>query len=332
MASNTFDLARFDLEGLPERKETAEELLEILTQHGFVKVINHGIPESMVHDMFEWSKAFFRLPAHEKLAIANPGGPEPQRGWSAVGSESSSSLYKKGMLKSELVEDLRDAREHFDQGSPKDLQFPTRWPKEQALPGFKCFMEGAFEKLEGVATRIMTAVETAYELPSGSLLNLMTHDDNASEMRLNHYPAIAVEEILGGKVSRIWPHFDLGVITLLFQDRVGGLEFENRQRRGAFHSVPCGDSAELVVNVSETLQRWTNGILPAGLHRVNYPPSLEAKTSGTLPERYSIAYFCKADRKASVGPLRQFVKKGSEPKYSDISAIDYHQQRLQSAY
>lgn len=48
--------------------------------------------------------------AEDKLSIVHPGGPEPQRGWSAVGAESSSSLYRKGLLKSNMTEDLRDAR------------------------------------------------------------------------------------------------------------------------------------------------------------------------------------------------------------------------------
>lgn len=193
-------------------------------------------------------------------------------------------------------------------------------------------MESAFETLEQVAAQLMSALELAYQLPDGAFLGKITHERNASELRLNHYPAIEVEEVNRGTISRIWPHFDLGVVTLLLQDNVGGLEFENRGEAGEFDRVRCGSPAEMVVNVSETLQRWTNGSLRAGLHRVNLPEGLEGKESGILPERYSIAYFCKADRAASVGPLKQFVKEGYAPKYDDISAIDYHLQRLQSAY
>lgn len=193
-------------------------------------------------------------------------------------------------------------------------------------------MEEAFETLEQTSASIMEALEVALNLPSGAFLKRITHEGNASEMRLNHYPAIDINEINRGGVSRIWPHFDLGVITLLFQDGVGGLEFENRKKENTFNRVECETQAEMVVNVSETLQRWTNDTLPAGLHRVNVPQDLENKDVGTLPERYSIAYFCKADRGASVGPLRQFIQQGSKPNYQEMSAIEYHQQRLQSAY
>ena len=193
-------------------------------------------------------------------------------------------------------------------------------------------METAFEALEAVAAQIMSALEVALNLPRGAFLDKITNKGNASELRLNHYPAIDVKEINGGAVSRIWPHFDLGVITLLFQDSVGGLEFEDRKQPGNFVRVRCGDPAEMVVNVSETLQRWTNGNVRAGLHRVNVPENLEGKNSGVLPERYSIAYFCKADRAASVGSLKELVQEGCAPKYDELSAIEYHLQRLQSAY
>ena len=193
-------------------------------------------------------------------------------------------------------------------------------------------MENAFEEMEHSCATIIEALEVALKLPHRSFLDKITHSHNASEFRLNHYPAMSVETLRAGRVSRIWPHFDLGVITLLFQDRVGGLEFENRERPGTFHRVECGKTSEMVVNVSETLQRLTNDHLRAGLHRVNIPEGLENEKTSLIPERHSIAYFCKADRDACVGPLRQFLMPDSETKYPDMTALEYHQQRLLSAY
>jgi isopenicillin N synthase-like dioxygenase len=179
---------------------------------------------------------------------------------------------------------------------------------------------------------IMQALEISFAIPKGTFLNLISHKENASEMRLNHYPAIDMEEFKSGRVSRIWPHFDLGVITLLFQDLVGGLECENREQPQSFQRVHCGDEAEMVVNVSETLQRWTNNVLKAGLHRVTMPEIMADKETGTLPARFSIAYFCKANRAASVGVLKAFVRDGEVAHYSPKSAIEYHRERLLSAY
>lgn len=84
----------------------------------------------------------------------------------------------------------------------------------------------------------------------------------------------------------------------------------------------------MVVNISETLQRWTNDRLPAGLHRVTAPRGM---VDGMIPERYTVAYFCKADRNAPVGSLPPFCV-GAPRKYEDMTALEYHQQRLTSAY
>ena len=224
------------------------------------------------------------------------------------------------------------SQEHFDMGAPSDSSYPTRWPSSSHLPDFRPFMDSTFRSLEQTAATIMSALEDAMAVSPGTFLSSITSAKNASELRLNHYPAIPVRELNSGSVSRIWPHFDLGVITLLFQDgNCSGLEFEDRsQSRGIyFNRIECGDPFEMVVNVSETLQRWTNGGLGAGLHRVNVPDRLEGDV---VPERFSVAYFCKADRDADVGALKEFVAKGEKKMFESISAIDYHQQRLQSAY
>ena len=56
------------------------------------------------------SRRFFRIPSQEKRSIAHPGGFEPQRGFSEVGTENSSTLYRKGLLGTEVTEKLSDAR------------------------------------------------------------------------------------------------------------------------------------------------------------------------------------------------------------------------------
>ena len=223
-------------------------------------------------------------------------------------------------------------KEHFDHGAKDDHQYRNKWPEESVLPGFRSYMEDAFERLERTSASILEALESALELPNGSFTNRVTHENNASEMRINHYPPIDFEELRRGNVARIWPHYDLGVITLLFQDGVGGLEFENRKQKGTFDRVECGSPSEMIVNVSETLQRWTNKRLPAGLHRVDVPAHAEYADLETLPERYSIAYFCKADRDACVGALQEFVPAGTISQFRKMTAIEYHQERLLSAY
>ena len=88
-------------------------------------------------------------------------------------------------------------------GAPADKPYPTRWPSPALLPGFRSFMENTFSKMEKTAAVILSALETALALAPETFLSSITHANNASEMRLNHYPRIPVSELNSGKVSRI---------------------------------------------------------------------------------------------------------------------------------
>ena len=62
------------------------------------------------HAEYPQNRSFFAMQEEHKLAIAHPGGSEPQRGFSSIGAESSAGLYRKGILKAQLTEDLHDSR------------------------------------------------------------------------------------------------------------------------------------------------------------------------------------------------------------------------------
>ncbi|EHK98677.1 hypothetical protein M7I_5425 [Glarea lozoyensis 74030] len=84
------------------------------------------------------------------------------------------------------------------------------------------------------------------------------------------------------------------------------------------------------------MQRWSNGMIPAGVHQVTLPPSLENKSVNgnipNIPERYSIPYFVKADYNASVGPLPQFQQSSAPSAYPDMTGLEFHRRRLAQAY
>lgn len=56
----TLDLAHFLEEG-SRRQEFADRLRDALVQHGFVKIVNHGIAESSVEQLFDWVSLIYIL-------------------------------------------------------------------------------------------------------------------------------------------------------------------------------------------------------------------------------------------------------------------------------
>lgn len=176
----------------------------------------------------------------------------------------------------------------------------------------------------------MEALEIGLHLPLGYLTHLCI--PSASDLRLNHYPAVSIGALHDGFASRISPHTDFGIISLLLQDQVGGLEIEDRDCPQSYMAV-TPDTSEMIVNVSDTLQRWTNNYLEAGVHRVTVPDQLKSEQDLVLvPERFSMAYFFKAGREVSVGPLQLFINPQQAAKYQEMTALEFQKWRNQKMY
>lgn len=106
-------------------------------------------------------------------------------------------------------------------------------------------------------------------------------------------------------------------LTLLFQ-RTGqsGLQVcPGKEMDGqAWTSVDAQDEY-ITCNIGDMLMRWSDDQLPSNFHRVRNPLPHEY-----LGPRYSIAFFCQANRDAIIeGPGR---------KYPPIAAGDYLNQRV----
>ncbi|TRX91025.1 hypothetical protein FHL15_008007 [Xylaria flabelliformis] len=311
----TLDLSHFTAGNDQQRRQFADGLLAGLIDTGFVKIINHGFEKERLDE----SKKFFNQPVEEKNKVANEPGPKPVRGYSAKSVE-----YVSRLVDDKTSKPITDSKEHFDLGSAHDTEFPNQWPQSPELDGFRPFMETLHEKGNGICLTLLKALEISLGLRPGSLEERSI--PNAADLRLTHYPEISIKDMRSGHTSRIAPHSDWGIITLLFQDGTGGLEVADRSRPGQFIPVEPDDTTEMIVNAGDTLMRWTNGRVVAGIHQVTIPDALKKMDEIILPERYSVAHLFKAQRQVSIAPLSQFITAEEPAKYPDMSALQYHRQ------
>ncbi|TVY56207.1 Gibberellin 2-beta-dioxygenase 8 [Lachnellula cervina] len=212
MHAPALDHYRFTRGTPKEQQEYAAELIQALKAYSFVKIVNHGLDDPTIEALFTRTHEFFALPRNRQKEVEHLASDNPQRGWSAVGVEQTSGLYSREIGRP--VDELKDAKEHYDIGPPEDAQYQNQ-------------------------TAIGTIQDPCHPA--------------ASEVRLNHYPAIHTSDISDGSTARIWPHSDFGIITLLLTDDVGGLEFEESHKYGKFLSVPQGAKNELIIDVADTL-------------------------------------------------------------------------------
>ena len=157
--------------------------------------------------------------------------------------------------------------EHFDWVIGDDEEFPNKWPVEAEIPNFQTAMNEFIKLCHHVGLQVLEAMDVGLELPSGTLSARC--EKPVTEARLNYYAPVSKVSLAENKGQRAWAHTDFGLITLLVQDAAGGLDIEDRDRPGTFIPIIREDPTEIIVYISDTMERLTNGFLRAALHQCN---------------------------------------------------------------
>jgi isopenicillin N synthase-like dioxygenase len=301
------DLSKFT-NGTPrQRANFVKKLGNAFHEIGFVGVVNHGIPKSLIDDFYKEAKAFFALPVDTKHEYEIPelAG---QRGYTSFGKE-----HAKHSKVADLKEFFQIGQEVADGDADQD-EYPdnvhiNEKPHFTAL-GIQLYR--AFEKAGGELLRAISIH-----------LNLGEHffDDKIergnSILRAIHYPPIREEP---KSAIRAEQHEDINLITLLVGASAGGLQLLTKENEWK-EIVPEED--EIVINVGDMLQRLTNNYLKSTTHRVVNPP----KADWHLP-RLSIPFFLHPVSKMDLTCLKETVNAEHPLAYQPITAGEYLNERL----
>ncbi|KKK17744.1 hypothetical protein ARAM_001338 [Aspergillus rambellii] len=324
------DFAPF-LNGTPADKHAvAMSIINAFKTSGFFYLKEHGIPPSVLSQVFKSSARFFARPQEEKDSLGWTT-PQANRGYVKRGREKLNTVDE--VADRETQRAIPDIKETMEIGREGVDGLPNRWPDHLDDEGkdFKERMLSFFDKCKSLHVQVMQAIALGMSLPVHFFDEYVDRGDN--NLRLLHYPAVHkdVFKMNPGQV-RAAEHSDYGSITLLFQDSRGGLQARSPQ--GTFVDViPFPDTA--VVNAGDLLARWSNDIIKSTRHRVIEPPKVhgEDDTSDTYAERYSIAYFCNPNMDKFIEAIPgTYGEDISTAKYPGITARDYLVKRLASTY
>ncbi|PTB66088.1 Clavaminate synthase-like protein [Trichoderma citrinoviride] len=322
------DFSVFHSDNAAEREGLCSQLVSNLKQFGFARLVNVGIPLGDIDRAFEISRVFFQLPLSEKLKSPHPPTANPHRGYSAFGIENVSAISNHGTCIARPL--LKDMKESYDIGSQEDALYDNIWPPPGVHDAFQPAFTSFFSTCYRAQLSILKAISIGLALPEQTLSQL--HTEQANELRLTHYPTVPRGDF--SHSTRIAAHTDFGTITLLFQDDVGGLQVELPSGSGKFVDIASGGRYECILNVGDCLHLWTG--LRSARHRVHLPASGNAgKTADSeddvVDERYSIAYFAKPNRSASLRPLLQDAGARAEG-VSYMTAGEFQQMRISGTY
>jgi isopenicillin N synthase-like dioxygenase len=221
-------------------------------EFGFFYVIGHGIDPSSVAALETLARRFFALPEAQKLAIAMTRGGRAWRGYFPLGGE--------------LTSGRPDRKEGIYFGTelgPQDPRVQGGLPLHGAnlypdLPQFRERLLTYLDTVTALGQQLLAAIAYGLGLSRDYFLERYTRDPTVL-FRIFNYPPADIAEALG-----VGEHTDYGLLTLLRQDEVGGLEVRHGDRWMA--APPVTDS--FVCNVGDMLERLTAGRYVSALHRV----------------------------------------------------------------
>lgn len=263
--------------------------------HGFFLLSGHGL-DALIETTWCHARAFFDADQAVKRAImrdlSNP------MGW-----------YDR-----ELTKGCRDHKEIFDFTYPGSSLGISRnqWPSQP--PGFKQAMTEFYEAFSALAVETTHLVHRALGLAESESAELRG-DPTVSPVRLNNYllgdpvPASERAGLVELGDTALGEHTDPGVLTLLLQDNVGGLQAQTAAGEWVDVTPTPGT---VVVNVGDMMQVWTNDRYKAAMHRV---------LPMTDKDRMSIPYFFHPPRDAMIQPISRLAD--SNPHYRSFSWAGY---------
>jgi isopenicillin N synthase-like dioxygenase len=167
--------------------------------------------------------------------------------------------------------------------------------------------------LTGLGHGLMAMIARGLRLDDSYFVDRYTGDPTTL-FRIFNYPrhaSVRAEPERWG----VGAHTDYGLLTILRQDEVGGLEIKYRDRWVAVPYVP--DS--FVCNVGDMLERLTNGRYLSALHRVR---------NDVESARLSMAFFFDPNFNAALEPIRGIRPVMRRPELIDRwDGIDLHNLR-----
>ena len=287
--------------GTAGRDRAAGELSAACRESGFFYVVSHGVDEALCQRLEQLSREFFAQPEPQKMSIAMSRGGRAWRGYFPVCGELTSGQpdLKEGLY---FGTELDDDDPRVRAGTPMHGRnlFPD-------LPQFRAHVLDYMSALEGVGQQLLSLMAEGLHLQADYFQRHFTADPTVLFRIFRYPPDEAAREGWG-----VGAHTDYGLLTLLQQDAVGGLQILNRDR---WLDVPPL-AGSLVCNVGDMLERLTNGRYLSALHRAK---NLSAR------ERLSMVLFLDPAFDAALEPIAGVVPADDRP-HTDVrwDRIDPH--------
>ncbi|KAI4347067.1 hypothetical protein L6164_007916 [Bauhinia variegata] len=301
----------------PDVNRSVNLLKQACLDSGFFYVVNHGISQQFMDEVFAQSKKFFSLPLKEKMKLLRN---EKHRGYTPVFDElldpekQVHGDYKEGYyIGVEVAEQEADLQ--------KPYYGPNIWPAADTLPGWRETMEKYHRETLELGKAVGRLIALALDLDANFFNKPEILGEPIAILRLLHYEGQISNPSQG--LFGAGAHTDYGLVTLLATDDVPGLQIcKDKDAKPQIWEDVAPLKGAFIVNLGDMLERWSNCIFKSTLHRV----------LGNGQERYSIAYFLEPSHDCLVDCLPTCKSESNPPKFPPVIYRDYLSQRYRDTH
>ncbi|GMN27252.1 hypothetical protein TIFTF001_001554 [Ficus carica] len=273
------------------RDSVREAIGQACLDWGAFHVTGHGIPTDLLRAVKRVGLTFFNdCPVADKLRYAcDPAA-------------SASEGYGSRML--ERDDTVLDWRDYFDHHTlPLSRRDPTRWP--HFPEDYRRVVAEYADRAAALARELLGLVSESLGLPTRCVEERV--GEFYQNITISYYPPCPQPELTLG----LQAHSDMGAVTLLVQDEVGGLEV---LKDGEWVGVKSLDEDAIVVLLADQTEIITNGKYKSAQHRA---------VTNSSRARLSVATFHDPTKTVKISPASQLISESGPPRFREVVYGDY---------
>ncbi|GMI83762.1 DMR6-LIKE OXYGENASE 2 [Hibiscus trionum] len=271
----TLDFSLLTSSNPDERSKMIQELGNACQDWGFFMVTNHGVPESLMKAMIEACRQFFELTEEEKGEYEGKHVLDPIRSGTSFNASVDKVLYWRDYLK---------IFQHPEFHSPNKP------------PAFREIAMEYSTRVRQVARELIRGISESLGLEENYIEKAVNLENSLQIMIANLYPPCPQPELAMGLPA----HSDHGLVTLLIQNEIGGLQVQHNGKWVNVDPIPNS----FLANIGDHVEILGNGKYKSVLHRA---------VVNNRDVRISIALSNGPALDAAVSPASKFLEDGRNP-------------------
>ena len=246
----------------PRSINTINKIKKACINIGFFQITGHGISQKNIKNLCNVGNKFFNSSEKNKRRLA------PKK-WNSRNKNIYRGYFPNDVNGKEGLDigDLKVTKKYANSIKNKYIEY-LNLNKSINKNSIK-ILSNYFDEIFNLGETLFQSIVKLYKKDINSSKKVFSRVKTLSTLRFNYYPNQTTPVEISkqdGVALGCETHVDSGIFTILYQDKKGGLQVQNRKNK-KWYNVPFNKKA-LVVNTGRALEFLSKGKFKATNHRV----------------------------------------------------------------